>query len=437
MRIQSTFGRGCLVSLLSATVSSVTVSSAVVSSAAAQGGPPQVARVSMGDAVNLAVVHNQTLRAQRLTIDQSKADEITAALKPNLNLGLGVDGFTLFSPSQINGQFLRNDVSYTGVLGYTFERGGKRDRRISVAALTTEVTARSVQDLERQLRFQAEQAFIDALLARSSLELAQQNLESFSGVVEINRTRMTSGDLAGADFDRIALQKLQFEQDVSAAQISLIQAKAQLRQLMGFDTVTADFEIDGDLTSPKVTLNLDDLKQQALDARVDLQAAQVSVRLAQETAALQRAIRARDLGGEVDYTHSGSGNAFGVAVSFDLPFHDRNQGNIARSDIGVTLATEIEAAVRAAVLTDVITAVATVETNQTIVTLYQSGYLDKAKQSLDTTRYVYQHGAGTLLDLLDAERTYRATQLAYRQALASYMASVRQLNFAVGKQVIP
>ena len=65
------------------------------------------------------------------------------------------------------------------------------------------------------------------------------------------------------------------------------------------------------------------------------------------------------------------------------------------------------------------------------------GYLNQAKQSLDISRYVYQRGAGSLLDLLDAERTYRDTQLGYRQALAAYMTSVQQLNFAVGKQVIP
>ena len=119
------------------------------------------------------------------------------------------------------------------------------------------------------------------------------------------------------------------------------------------------------------------------------------------------------------------------------PFHDRNQGNIAHSQIAVRQAVEAEAAARFAAVTDVVNAYAALETNQKIVNLYESGYLDQARQSLEITTYVYQHGAGTLLDLLDAERTYRSTELAYRDALAAAMTSLKQINFAVGKQVIP
>lgn len=428
MHIQSTLGRGCGVSLLSVALSSA---------AAAQVPLPPAARVTMIDAVKLTLEHNQTLRAQRLTIEESKADEVTAGLKPNPSLSFGVDGLTPFSPRQVTWDFLRSTASYSSGLSYTFERGGKRDKRISVAQLTTDVTAKNVLDLERQLIFQAEQGFVNALLATSTLGLARDDLKNFSSVVDVNRARVASGDLAEGDFYKIQLQELQIEQDVSAAEISLIQAKAQLRQLMGFDTVPDDFDVEGVLASAKITLNLPDLERQALENRADLQAAQSAVRLAQETAALERGIRARDVSGNLGYTRTGPDNVVGAGVAFDLPFHDRNQGNIARSDIAIRQATETEAAVRASVLTDVTTARASVATNQKILALYESGYLEKAKQSLDITTYVYQHGAGTLLDLLDAERTYRATQLAYRQALADYMTSIRQLNFAVGKQVIP
>ena len=391
----------------------------------------------MNDAVRLTLERNQTLRGQRLTIDESKADETTAALKPNLGFEFDTTGYTLFSPRQINPNFLRNDVSYNTSLSYTFERGGKRQKRTTVAEDTTEVTRRNVIDLERQLRFQAEQAFVNALLAKSTLELAQENLQSFSQVVELNRERVTAGDLAQGDFYKISLQKLQFEQDVSAAQVGLVQAKASLRQLMGFETIADDFEIDGDLSLAPQTLDLEDLKRQALESRPDVQAARVGVKLAQDAAALEQGNRARDLSGDVAYTHLGPDNVFGVGFSIDLPIHDRNQGNIAHSEIAVRQAIETETATRFMAVTDVVNAFAAFETNRKVVNLYESGYLDQARQSLEITTYVYQHGAGSLLDLLDAERTYRETELAYREALAAYMTSLRQLNFAVGRQVIP
>ena len=404
---------------------------------AAQGVPSPVPRVSMNDAVRLTLERNQTLRGQRLTIDESRADETTAALKPNPNFSFDASGLTFFSPRQINTNFLANDVSYSTTLSYTFERGGKRQKRTTVAEDTTEVTRRNVIDLERQLRFQAEQAFVNALLAKSTLELAQQNLQSFSDVVELNRQRVTAGDLAQGDFYKISLQKLQFEQDVSAAQVGLVQAKASLRQLMGFETIADDFEVDGDLSFAPQTLDLEDLKRQALENRPDVQAARAGVKLAQDAAALERGNRARDVSGDLSYTHLAPDNAFGVGFSIDLPFHDRNQGNIARTEIAVHQAIEIEAATRFMAVTDVVNAFAAFVTNQKVVNLYESGYLDQARQSLEITTYVYQHGAGSLLDLLDAERTYRATELAYREALAAYMTSLIQLNFAVGRQVIP
>jgi cobalt-zinc-cadmium efflux system outer membrane protein len=412
------------------------VSAGFAGSLAAQSAPP-VTRVSMSDAVRLTLDRNQSLRAQRLTIDQAKADETTAALKPNPGFAFDAEGITPFSPRQINFDFLRNNVSYTSSLSYLFERGGKRLKRTTVAEDTTEVTRRNVLDLERQLRFQAEQAFVNALLAKSTLEMAQQNLTSFSEVVDISQQRVTAGDLAQGDFYKISLQKLQFEQDLSAAQVGLIQAKASLRQLMGFDTVADAFELDGDLAFATYPLNLEDLKRLALENRPDVQAAHTSVQLAQDTLTLEKGNASRDLAGNFDYIRTGPDNTVGAGIAIDLPFHDRNQGNIARSEIGVRQAVESETAARFAAVTDVVNAYAAFDTNRQVVALYQSGYLNQAKQSLDITTYVYQHGAGTLLDLLDAERTYRATELTYRQALAAYMTSLRQLNFAVGKQVIP
>jgi len=406
------------------------------SPAEAQTSPP-VTRLSLPEAVNMAVARNQALQAQRTAVDAARADEITAGLKPNLGVSFSADGFTPFSPRQINWDFLKNDTSYSTSASYLFERGGKRQNRLAVAKSTTDVAEKTALDAERTLRFQTAQTFIDVLLAKSTLDLAQQNLKSFADVVAVNQQRVTSGDLAEAEFFRIHLQQLQFEQDESAAEVALVQARANLRQLLGFDMVAENFEVVGDLAYAPQTVDLESMKQQALQSRPDYLAAQSSVTLAQNSLSLERSNRARDVSGDLDYSHTGPDNTMGVGVSFDLPIHDRNQGNIARSQVLVRQANEQELAARYLVTTDVVNAYAGWQTSQKVVGLYQSGYLNQSQQSLDISRYVYQRGAGSLLDLLDAERTYRDTQLGYRQALAAYMTSVQQLNFAVGKQVLP
>jgi cobalt-zinc-cadmium efflux system outer membrane protein len=408
-----------------------------VGAQAAAVPPAPSARISLADAVRLALEHNHQLRAQRLNVDLSKADETTAALKPNPVLTSTNENFPVFSPGDLfSRDNFANNQNFVESVSYLFERGGKREKRTEVARDTTEVASKSAADAERQLAFQTEQAFINVLLANSTADLARENLENFSNVLDVNRERLRAGDLAEADFYKISLQKLQFEQDLSSAEVAVVQAKAALRQNAGYENLTDEFEIDGDLMYRKYTVTLDDLKRDAMAARPDWLAAQTGVTLAQHTQALAFANRARDVTGGVEYDRAGSLNALGFTVSVDLPFHDRNQGNIAHSKVAITQAMELQEFARSTVLTDVVTAYATFQTSEKVVSLYQSGYLDQAKQSLDITTYVYQQGSGTLLDLLDAERTYRTTQLAYRQALAAYMTSVHQINLAVGRQVL-
>ncbi len=420
-------------SLVGRRVGAVLVWLAVPATAAAQ---TPAARLSMPDAVRLALEHNHQLASQRLNVDVSKADEITAALKPNPVFTSVNENFPVFSPSQLTLNNVANNQNYVESLSYLFERGGKREKRTLVARDTTEVVAKTTVDAERQLTFQTQQAFINVLLAKSTLSFARDNLKNFSDVVELNRQRMIAGALAEADFAKISLQKLQFEQDVSSSEVALVQAKAALRLDVGFEAVTEDFDVDGDLAYARYPLALDDLKREALATRPDLLAAQSSLRLAQDSVALAFANRARDLTGEVEYDRAGDFNALGFGIAIELPFHDRNQGNIAHSQVAVRQAVESEIQARVSVLTDVVTAYASFQTNEKVIALYQSGYLEQARQSLETTQYVYQRGSGSLLDLLDAERTYRATQLAFRQALAAYMTSAQQINFAVGKQVV-
>jgi cobalt-zinc-cadmium efflux system outer membrane protein len=418
------------------------VSWAVAPSLAAQT-PPQpspapptpATTVSLDDAVRLAVAYNHQLRAQRLNVDISKADEVTAALKPNPVFTSTNENFPASSQLFTTDTF-SNGLNLIESLSYTFERGGKRAKRTLVAQDTTSVAARTAADAERQLVFQTQQAFINVLLAKSTLDLAQQDERNYANVVDVNRERLRVGDLAEADFLKISLQQLQFQQDVASAEAAVVQAKAALRQSLGNEAVAENFDVAGDLAYTKYPTTLDELKRDALESRADLLAAQASVKLAQDTQTLAYGNRARDVTGEVEYDRAGSLNALGFGFSIELPIHDRNQGNIAHSQWALAQAVETEAQTRSAVLTDVVNAFAALQQNERVLSLFQSGYLAQAQQSLDVTTYVYQHGSGSLLDLLDAERTYRSTQLAYRQALAAYMTSVEQVNQAVGRQVL-
>jgi cobalt-zinc-cadmium efflux system outer membrane protein len=396
-------------------------------SADAQIQPPP--RITLEQAIEFAVNHNHALLAARTQIQQSQAEETTAAIHPNPTLTLD----SLFIPfTSVTADNLNNITEYDAALGYTFERGGKRKRRIEAARDATGVTRYQVADTERGVVFNTAQQYVNALLAQSNVDLATQDLNSFQQTVNIGEEQYKAGAISEGDLLKIKLQMLQFQTDLSTAQLTLVQALAALRQLMGYESVPADYELADDLSYTPVTLGLEDLQAKALNTRPDLLAAQRGVKAAESQYALARANGKRDLNTTFTYSHVAGLNTGGLTFNIELPFFDRNQGEIARTHFGILQADEQAHEASETVMTDIRNAYESLKSSEKIVQLYQGGYLKQAQDSRDISAYAYQRGAASLLDFLDAERSYRATELAYRQGVANYMLALEQLRQAVG-----
>ncbi len=394
-------------------------------------------RISLDDAIRLSLLHNHVLQAMRSTIQQSLAEEITANLRPNPALGLDAQFLPIFQPDQFSSDYIDQQAQFDAGVSYLFERGKKRQHRLQAARDQTAVVRSQVSDTERQLVYSVGQQFVDVVLAESTLEFAQQALASFQKTVDIGNERLRVGDLSEGDFLKIKLQLLQFQSDVAAAKLAKIQALAALRQLLGFESVPDDYDVQGSLDYQPVHADLSGLKTIAALNRPDLRAAQQGVTAAESQVALQKANGKMDITGTFNYTHTAGVNTGAFYYNMPLPIFNRNQGEIARAQYAVTQAQELASETAQQVSTDVVAAYANLQTNDQIIQLYQGGYVDQAKQSRDISEYAYQKGAASLLDYLDSERTYRANQLAYRQALASYMLAVEQMRQAVGTRNLP
>jgi cobalt-zinc-cadmium efflux system outer membrane protein len=398
---------------------------------------PAPTHISLDEAIRLALQHNHALLAARSTILQNQAQEITANLRPNPVLSWDSQFFPLFNPSQFTADYIENQAQFDLGIGYLFERGKKRQHRLQAAKDATAVTRAQVTDNERQLTFNVSQQFISCLLAQSTLDLAIQDHDSFQKTVEISDARYKAGDMSESDLLKIKLQLLQFQAEVSAAKLAKVQALTGLRQFLGYESVPDNFAVDGDLDYQAIHAGLDDLKSLALRTRPDLQAAHLSVNAAQSQESLAEANGKRDLNASFNYTHTAGINSGAFFFNIDLPIFDRNQGEIARTRYAITQSQELQNETSQQVLTDVVDAYEAVRSNDQIIQLYRGGYVDQAKESRDITEYAYKRGAASLLDFLDAERTYRANQLAYRQALASYMTALEQLRQAAGTRSLP
>jgi cobalt-zinc-cadmium efflux system outer membrane protein len=394
-------------------------------------------KVSLDEAIQMALQHNHNLLAQRSTIQQSQAEETTANLRPNPVVLGDAQFLPLFQPSQFNSNYLDNSAQFDVGLGYLFERGKKRQHRLQAAQDQTAVTTSQVADDERTLTFNVAQDFINVEQAESTLDLAQQDLGSFQNTVAISQAQYQAGDISEDDLLKIKLQGLQFQTDVSQARLATVQDLSDLRQLLGYESVPADYDVAGQFEYQQVPGNLEDFQEKALQNRPDLRAARQGITAANSQYGLQKAIGKRDVTAQINYTHIADVNTASLFGQIQLPIFDRNQGEIARTRYAIDQAQQQEQFTNDQVLTDVHDAFENLRSNDDIVTLYRSGYLDQAQQDRDISEYAYRRGAASLLDFLDAERRYRATQLAYRQSLAAYLLAVEQLRGAIGTRSIP
>ncbi|HMD07483.1 MAG TPA: TolC family protein [Candidatus Acidoferrum sp.] len=395
------------------------------------------ARITIDEAIRLALQHNHALQAARTTILQNQAQEITANLRPNPVLSWDAQFLPIFQPSKFDADYINTQSQFDLGIGYTFERGKKRQHRLQAAKDQTTVTRSQVADNERQLVFNVSQQFIDVVLAQSTIDFAKQDLESFQKTVDISEARYKAGDMSEGDFLKIKLQLLQFQTDYSSAVLAKVQAIAALRQLVGFESVPDFFDVQGQLDYLPVHAGLEDLRALAMRTRPDLLAAQQGVTAARSQELLAEANGKRDLGASFNYSHVAATNTGAFFFNIQLPIFDRNQGEIARTRYAITQSQEVAIEASEQVMSDVVDAFEALRTNDQIVQLYRGGYVDAAKKSRDISEYAYQKGAASLLDFLDAERSYRANQLAYRQALASYMTALEQMRQAVGTRDLP
>ena len=412
----------------------------------ALGQATGTSRITLDEAIQMALQHNHNLLAARTTIPQAEAEETTANLRPNPSLFADWEYLPLGSPAHQNpniygghstSDYLHDNTEGDIGLSYLLERGKKRQHRLQAAKDITAQTRSLVTDNERGLTFSVASLFVSVQLAQSTIELAEKDLKSFQKTVELGELRFNKGAISEDDYLKIKLQLLQFETDYQQAELAKIQALSDLRQLLGYESVAADYDVAGPFDYQPLNGNLEDFQLKALQNRPDLRAAQQGVTAARSQYELQRAIGKPDVTVQGNYSHVNAINAATVYGSIPLPIFNRNQGEIARTRLAIIQAQEQEKATNGQALTDVRDAYDGLRVSDRIVQLYRSGYLEVAQKDRDIAEYAYQRGAVSLLDFLDAERNYRATQLAYRQALASYLLALEQLRQAVGTRTLP
>jgi outer membrane protein, heavy metal efflux system len=384
--------------------------------------------------------NNPALKADADNVDEMRAEEITAYLRPNPQFTMLADG-TGIAPhdgvwTPFKGTYEQPNFSYL------HEREHKRELRLESAKEGTRITESQHEDLERNMLFALRTQFVATLEAKFVLDLARADLEYYDKIIDISRTRLHAGDIAQIDLDRIELQRVQYESEIETAIVNLRTAKIQLLQLLNDRTPVDQFDVAGPFDFSEALQPLDTFRDEALAARPDLQAALQTIQQSQTNYKLAKANGSTDPTFAAWYTYNSSNNnpdglqTLGVSVTVPLRIFDRNQGEKKRTLIDIDRSQQASEAARAQVFSDVDTAYELVRSNIALLKPYKEKYNAQAVTVRDTVSFAYFHGGASLMDFLNAQSDYRQVQLAYAQLLGSYLTAAGQLNLAVGREVI-
>ena len=412
------------------------VSSIAVTSIAGQGG---FRTLTIEEAVNEAVQRNLGLLAARADLSVAEAALVTARLRPNPVLSGGADGLDWLGTgfSELNNA---GPPQYAVRVDVPFERASKRELRTRVAEQTKRVAEAQIADTVRRLMLEVILESIDVLEAKAKLRLAEDTLQSFERLVQLNERRLTSGAIPQLEVSRSRVAMLQYRGNTRSAQLALTQARLKLLPLLGKKPDEEPIDIDDRLALPAsaIAADLTVLQQSARSTRPDLLAAR------REQARTQADLRLQIAQGKVDYTLgaeyrrqqgvNGRGNLLGLFFSVPLPLFNRNQGEIVRAEAEAGKATRSLSALETDVAGQVASAYAEFTASRQLLDEIERDLLEPTDQARTGTAYVYQAGAISLLDVLDAQRAYNDTMETYYSAQAAYRRAQARLRLAIGTE---
>jgi cobalt-zinc-cadmium efflux system outer membrane protein len=377
---------------------------------------------------------NPTLRAGQIGIGESRAEEITAFLRPNPDVTMSVDQLNAFTSNPY--QPFANTFPLLSA-SYLHEREHKRELRRESAQRGTAIAISQLADQERNLFFDLRTAFVQVLQQKAVVNVTRENLEYYDGVLDISRNRFKAGDIAQVDLDRLELQRVQFETDLQIALVNLRTAKIQLLALLNDRTPVEQLDVAGQFDFVEVANPLEEFRETALQNRPDLRGAMQAVNKSKTDYRLAVANASTDPTFGFDIGHDPPIELFfGVSVTIPLRIFDRNQGEKARTQLDIARQERLVEAQRTQVFSDVDSAYATLQSNLTLLRPYRERYLKQAVRVRQTISFSYRHGGASLLDFLQAQQDYRSIQLGYLNLVGTYLNAANQLNLAVGREVL-
>lgn len=402
-----------------------------------QAGPADTLRLSVAEAEKMFLERNLLLLAQQYNIDAAKALIIQARLwnNPSINISQGVYNpvkKTYFDFTQYGGE--------TAVqLQQLFLLAGKRNKQIQIARTNAQIEEYQFYDLLRTLKAQLRNDFYTIFYLLQSQKVYDQEISSLEKTAAVFEEQVKKGNIAPKELLRIKAFLFALNNELVDLKRQTVERQTDFNILLR----TKDTFYIPQLDEQKVkTLDIQSIPLQALldtayNNRFDLKIAQANYRLSQQNYSLQKALAVPDVTLGLNYDKNGSyvHNFNALSMAIDLPFFNRNQGNIKSAQYQIqAYKTQLESQ-RKFLEGDVIRTYKKALENEKLYRSFDTKFADDFDKLIEQILINYQKRNIGLLEFIDFYDSYKQNKLQWNALQLNRINSYEDVNFSVGKNI--
>ena len=404
-------------------------------------------QLSVDEVVSIFYQRNLDLIAAQYNIDQARADAIIASAIPNPTISIQILelAHNLNNNSAATGCPSTPGNSCGPAQYYSFsqliEVAGKRGLRIESSNFGTQAAESDFRNAIRIFSNMVRDAYYQLLQTQKNLWLAQEIVAHYDDISKANRLRMKGGDISESDFLRVKMEAMRAQSDLDATQATVEQSQADLAVILRWPAKSLQFEAKeqwpeandfGQMISKEEAIN------KALQQRPDLEGDKLRADQADKQLELARRLKYPDVTINAGYSRDPSNNALNsgfVGVSLPLPLFYQYQGEADKAAVHLSQSRLTAEQTELGIRNDVISALATWTSTNKIVQRFKDGLLDDALTVRNSSELSYSKGAASVLDFIEAQRTYKNIMHDYYAAEIARANAYYDLEKALGVQL--
>jgi len=381
---------------------------------------------------------NREVQLGRRLVDGAEADRLAAGARPNPSIFATTGKFNS-RQGNYSGDLREKQIDTVVGVQQLFERGNKRELRMGVADYNIEASRGEFAEIRRQQKIALYVSYYELVAAQERLRIVNETAASFQKTIDAIERRFKAGDISAADVARIRVDALRAQNDARSAQAERLKAQTQLAYVVGVERDAARINAADGWPAPGGPIDLAEIEK-ALDGRADVLAARARVAAAEKGRDLARALRTRDVTGQVQFEHfpgDFGNNTFGIGISIPLFTNYYYEGEIRRAEVDLLSARDNLERVRALARGEIAARRADLDAARERVQRFEGLLLKEAQRAAEAAEYAYNRGAIGVMDLLDSRRQLYATRLEASSTQADYAKSLATWQAAVAAAELP